>query len=125
MIDALYGAPKWPAALLLAFLFLVGCSENKQNSEIVSFSGVTMGTTFTVKWVGVDDARVAAIHEEVTSELADVNQAMSTYIADSELSLLNQLPAKSEVELSDSLFFVLSLAQNISRKMNFGSRIFF
>ncbi len=116
MIDALYRAPKWPAALKLACLFLVGCSENKQNSEIVSFSGVTMGTTFTVKWVGVDDARVAAIHEEVTSELADVNQAMSTYIAGSELSLLNQLPAKSEVELSDSLFFVLSLAQNISRK---------
>jgi thiamine biosynthesis lipoprotein len=116
LIDALYRALKWPAALLLAFLFLVGCSENKQNSEIVSFSGVTMGTTFSVKWIDVDDASVAAIRKEVTGVLANVNQAMSTYIADSELSLFNQLPASSEVNISDSLFFVLSLAQSISRK---------
>ena len=115
MIDALYRAPKWPAALLLAFLFLVGCSESKQNSEVVAFSGVTMGTTFTVKWVGVGDAPVATIHEEITGALADVNQAMSTYISDSELSLFNQLPAGNEVDISDSLFFVLSLAQSISR----------
>ncbi|WP_236590899.1 FAD:protein FMN transferase [Neptunomonas japonica] len=75
-----------------------------------------MGTTFTVKWVGDDDARVASIHEDVAGALADVNQAMSTYIADSELSLLNQLPVENEVELSDALFFVLSLAQSISKK---------
>lgn len=116
MIDALYRAAKWPAALLLAILFLAGCSENKQKIEIVSFSGVTMGTTYTVKWVGGNEAQISAIRKEVTTALLSVNQAMSTYIADSELSLFNQLPAEGEVELSDSLFFVLSLAQRISKE---------
>lgn len=115
-MDTRYRVPKWPAALLLAFLFLVGCAEPKQNTDIVSFSGVTMGTTFTVKWVDSSDARIPVIRKEVAKALLDVNQAMSTYIADSELSQFNQLPAKSEFIISEALFFVLSLAQSISFK---------
>ncbi len=115
-MDTRYRVPKWPAALLLAFLFLVGCAEPKQNTDIVSFSGVTMGTTFTVKWVDSSDARIPVIRKEVAKALLDVNQAMSTYIADSELSQFNQLPANSEFIISEALFFVLNLAQSISFK---------
>lgn len=115
-MDAFFRVPKWPAALLLAFLFLVGCSESKQNSGIVSFSGETMGTSFTVKWVDLNDERIPAIRAEVIQALADVNQAMSTYISDSELSQFNKLPVGSEVSVSDALFYVLKLAQDISLK---------
>ncbi|WP_372741943.1 FAD:protein FMN transferase [Neptunomonas sp.] len=115
-MDTRIRVPKWPAALLLAFLFLLGCAEEKQNSDIVSFSGVTMGTTFTVKWVDSSDAKLPGIREEVTKALLEVNQAMSTYIADSELSQFNQLPVNSELNISEALFFVLNLAQNISHQ---------
>lgn len=115
-MDALFRVPKWPAALLLAFLFLVGCAEPKQNADIVSFSGITMGTTFTVKWVDSGDTTTSSIRDEVTKALLEVNQAMSTYIVDSELSQFNQMPANSEMNISEALFFVLNLAQSISHK---------
>ncbi|SIS76325.1 FAD:protein FMN transferase [Neptunomonas antarctica] len=115
-MDAIFRIPKWPAALLLAILFLSACSEQKQDSGIVSFSGMTMGTSFTVKWVDQNTGRVAALEDEVHQALLDVNQSMSTYIPDSELSLFNKLPAGGEVDASEALFFVLSLAQDISQK---------
>lgn len=114
-MGAIFRIPKWPVALLLA-IFLLGCSEQKQNSDIVSFTGMTMGTTFSVKWVAQNAERVAALEEEVNMALLDVNQSMSTYIPDSELSLFNKLPAGSEIDTSEALFFVLSLAQDISHK---------
>jgi thiamine biosynthesis lipoprotein len=113
-MGAIFRIPKRPAALLLAFLFLWGCSEQKQNSDIVSFTGMTMGTTFTVKWVEQNSVPVMALKEEVNKALLDVNQSMSTYIPDSELSLFNELPAGSDIDVSEALFFVLSLAQDIS-----------
>ncbi|MBT3146257.1 FAD:protein FMN transferase [Neptunomonas phycophila] len=114
MKDALKSIPHWPAALLLAFLFLVGCSQQK-NDVIVSTAGMTMGTTYSVKWVDSDDNRVTDIHNKIETLLKAVNQSMSTYIDDSELSTFNKMPAESTITASDGLFHVLSLAQQISQ----------
>ncbi len=114
-MDALKRIPNWPAALLLAFLFLVGCSEQKQ-TEIITYSGMTMGTTFTIKWVDKPDAEIQKIQSDITLSLKEVNQIMSTYIKDSELSLFNQLPAGSSVTVSDALRYVLSMSQSISER---------
>ena len=114
-MDSGFRILKWPAALLLAFLFLSGCS--KQPTEtVLSLNGMTMGTTYTVKWVSVDDAHTqsAQIQKEITQALVDVNQSMSTYIGDSELSKFNQMPSGAGVIASKPLFFVLALAESIS-----------
>lgn len=114
-MDALKRIPNWPAALLLAFLFLVGCSEQKQ-AEIVSYTGLTMGTTFTVKWVAKPEQSMQNIQSDITQALKEVNQTMSTYIKDSELSLFNQLPEGSSVNASAELIDILLLSQRISEE---------
>ncbi len=66
------------------------------------FSGPTMGTTYTVKVVGqaleVGERREVA--EAIVFELEAVNEAMSTYLEDSELSRFNRHPAGEPFPLS-------------------------
>ncbi|WP_286238664.1 FAD:protein FMN transferase [Neptuniibacter halophilus] len=109
---------RWPAALLLAPLFLFlsllsGCQSDPE-PRILIHQGATMGTSFTVKWLAMDDN--PQLRQQIDQALVDVNQSMSTYINDSELSRINQLPAGSEVAVSDELGFVLSVADRISRE---------
>ena len=109
---------KWLTALLLATLFftllvLQGCTEPK--AKLLSHTGMTMGTTFTVKWFGKTE-QLDGIKKDITAGLVAINQSMSTYIKDSELSLINQLPADSSVSLSAELTEVLGLALDISEK---------
>lgn len=103
-----------PVALLLALLVIAGCSSNSQQLQVIS--GMTMGTTYTVKWFADSASNKALIQAEITQTLAAVNQSMSTYINDSELSQFNQLPADSDIQASEGLFQVLTLADQISRQ---------
>jgi FAD:protein FMN transferase len=109
---------KWPAASLLAILFvwlliLSGCSSEPEN-QVLSVSGATMGTTYSVKWVSAEPDSAARIGARLEQSLLAVNQAMSTYIEDSELSRFNQAGAGYATEVSAGLFEVLQLAQGIS-----------
>ncbi|WP_255855834.1 FAD:protein FMN transferase [Marinobacterium rhizophilum] len=81
---------------------------------MLSVSGATMGTTYTVKWVSSEPDSVAHIGPRLEQSLLAVNQAMSTYIEDSELSRFNQAGAGFGTEVSAGLFEVLQLAQSIS-----------
>ncbi|WP_432473284.1 FAD:protein FMN transferase [Amphritea sp. HPY] len=110
---------RWPAALLLAALFLpvfflTGCSKPVAN--VVSHSGMTMGTSFTVKWVSSDSSIDAELPSLINQVLVDVNNSMSTYQANSELTRINQLPAGSSVTVSAGLAEVLQRALEISQK---------
>ncbi|WP_428033310.1 FAD:protein FMN transferase [Amphritea sp.] len=107
---------KRPAALLLAASFLLltllsGCSKQPQ---IVSHQGPTMGTSFTVKWVSADAAVDAELPAKIDQLLVDVNNSMSTYQKDSELSRINRMPAGESVTLSAGLAEVLKKALEIS-----------
>lgn len=110
-------AKKWPAAQLLAILFFValvsGCGD--QSIEVKSHQGLTMGTTYTVKWVAASNADLVE-PKAINQVLLDINQAMSTYIDDSELSLINQLPVGGSVDLSPELLFILKKSQQISQR---------
>lgn len=114
---------RWPAALLLAtlffpLLFLTGCSEPVE--KVVSHSGLTMGTSFTVKWVSNDSSSAQELNQRLPSEinqlLVNINNSMSTYQANSELTRINQLPAGSKVLLSHGLADVLQRALEISQQ---------
>ncbi|MCP4596311.1 FAD:protein FMN transferase [Neptuniibacter sp.] len=112
---------QWPAIYLLAALFLIsalfflsGCQ--KAEERIYSHFGMTMGTTFSVKWVTQDDAHKAKISGLIDKALIRVNQSMSTYISDSELSQFNALPEGSSQTISDELAFVISQGLELSEK---------
>ena len=96
--------------------YSVETKETRGRDQIV-ITGNTMGTTYSVKVVvdasGEYDQQ--AIAEAVAGALAAVNTGMSTYKADSELSLLNQTTSADWNEISSPLATVLAKALEISK----------
>ena len=74
---------------ILLFTLLTAC---QRDPEIISLSGKTMGTTYHIRYIEDDSVSENAqkTHEQIEVVLKDVNQKMSTYIKDSELSRFNQ-----------------------------------
>ncbi len=79
--------PILPFLILLSFLLFSCESSDNKPASYVSFNGQTMGTTYTIKAKGLDKDLNKAIIDKV---LIEVNQSVSTYIEDSEISLFNQ-----------------------------------
>lgn len=76
----------------------------------ISFSGETMGTTYEVKIVqNLSNHNQNIIAEDIDSILNSINQSMSTYIPDSEISLINkdEVLFKSFI-VSDDFKYVLN-----------------
>ncbi len=86
-------------------------------AETLALRGATMGTTYHIKLVAepgsVDAANVQADVEKV---LAEIDQQMSTYRSDSELSRFNRAPAGEWLAVSAATAKVVAAAQAISRK---------
>ncbi|MGB0467607.1 MAG: FAD:protein FMN transferase [Pontibacterium sp.] len=104
---------KWPAALLSAIFVLVGCQQLRD--EVRTVQGLTMGTSYSVKWVS-KDAETEQLHKLIDKTLVDINNSMSTYIKTSELSRLNQSASLDWMPVSRSLFDVLRLSTHLSEK---------
>lgn len=104
-------------SLMVAILIAVisGCSKNPADSSRVhSFSGPTMGTSYTVKVVADEDVDLTSLQAEVGAILKRINDHMSTYQNDSELSLFNQSPAGDWFPVSAETAQVVSLGLEIS-----------
>ncbi|TWX69864.1 FAD:protein FMN transferase [Colwellia demingiae] len=87
------------AALVLA---LSACfpSNNTGKQEIL-LQGRTMGTTYNIKVVGTkEQVETLNLQQKIDAALEQVNQEMSTYIPDSELSQFNQLTSTKAIEIS-------------------------
>lgn len=100
---------------LLAIIFLGGC-ESGNKLQVQKLSGMTMGTTYHITVVGLPNSVSGNdLKNSVDERLVLINQQMSTYIDDSELSLLNNNGSPDAVVVSAALFEVLSLSDSISR----------
>ena len=109
------------ARVLLACLVLAcGCSEQAGNAaRPIVLGGLTMGTTYSIKIHAPGlEIKQKQIHERIKLILDEVNASMSTYIEDSELSLLNHAAAGQAIPLSPDLFEVLQDALEINRLTN-------
>lgn len=104
---------RWPAALLLAVFVLTGCTQSPRE-QVIGFNGLTMGTSFSLRWVDTRTERVDELRPRVEAMLAEINQQMSTYIEDSELSRFNQAPAGTRMRVSPQLAEVITQALQIS-----------
>lgn len=87
----------WRAAgyglLASVMALLAGCP---QQPAVESFSGTTMGSTYSVKYVpGPTTPSVAAVQASTEAFLAELDRQVSTYRADSDLAQFNRLPAGS------------------------------
>ncbi len=99
---------------LLAVFVLAGCSDSEKK-QLVGFEGSTMGTSYSVRWVAKDDRQVAGIQQAVEERLALINQQMSTYIPDSEVSRFNALRS-GEMPVSAELANLIQRSQSLSQQ---------
>jgi len=100
----------------VCLLCLASCSSESPYEYLVH--GETMGTTYNVKMVfeyprSSDELNV--YRTEVEKALNRVDSLMSTYRADSEVSILNNTPEGQSLLLSTQTYEVLDAAYNISR----------
>jgi thiamine biosynthesis lipoprotein len=82
-------------------------SNNSPKKEIL-LQGSTMGTTYNIKVVATpEQVEALKLHDKIDAALKQVNQEMSTYIPDSEISLFNQFDAGDVFEISPGFTRVL------------------
>ena len=106
-------AQLWLGFFIL-LLFFGGCK--KQVKEYAIY-GNTMGTTYSVKVVDYfqQPFDINSIKGQIDATLQIVNQQMSTYIPDSEISRFNSLISKEWLFVSKDFYDVIVIAQEVSR----------
>lgn len=102
--------------LATPLLCIVGCDEGQPVRRLTAVNGRTMGTTYAVRITdlpsGIDPNELKAKVERI---LERVNEQMSTYRADSELSRFNARESTSWMEISSATHKVIGAALRTSR----------
>ncbi|MDP5292637.1 FAD:protein FMN transferase [Oceanimonas sp. CHS3-5] len=104
----------WLAPLGLAFL-LAACQPTSEPRPQLHLTGNTMGTYYSIKIVGADDSRSEALQAEIDRRLEQVNDHMSTYREDSELSRFNRHDDDTPVAVSADTAKVVTAALQLGR----------
>ena len=97
---------------LLIFVLVSGCDHAP---EIIKISGSKMGTSYHVTIVA-DQPAPADLADQIDQLLSAVDQSMSTYKSQSELSQFNRLPVSQQAKASDQLWAVLQTSEKIWRE---------
>jgi len=102
-------------SIVLLGIGVISCSEPPPKR--VKLSGATMGTTYSVVFLPDNQVSVSdqALQLQIDNRLVHINQVASTYIDDSELSLLNQHTDSSAFPLSEDLRYLLQESVAINR----------
>jgi thiamine biosynthesis lipoprotein len=99
---------------LLFFSFFLLLFQGCRSEKEVVFSGRTMGTTYHIKGVAGYFKRTSGLQDRIDARLAAINQSMSTYIADSEISRFNRSTITNEpLHVGDDFFQVFRKAQQL------------
>jgi len=91
--------------------------KSGQQTAKVILRGKTMGTTFAITIEGLTDAqRLPEIESTIKQRLVNINQTMSTYIPESEISQFNRAHTTEWYTVSRELLEIVLLAQSISEQ---------
>lgn len=91
-------------------LLLVGCGE-----PVETLSGPTMGSQYSLKYVvNSAAAEPAQVQAEVQRLLAEIDAQMSTWRADSAVSIFNQLPAGSCQTMPEAVLQLVRYGESLS-----------
>ena len=96
-------------ALVWFTVFLSGCVRTP---EVIKISGGKMGTTYHITIVAEQPAP-SDLAEQIDAVLTQVDQSMSTYKPESELSQFNGLAAGQSMTVSEGLWEVLAISKTI------------
>lgn len=100
-------------SLLVWALFISGCDLEPSFEKM---GGRTMGTSWSLTYLPPNsDHNASALRAALEAELLDINQSMSTYIADSEINLVSSAPVNEPIKVSNGFAYVLDQALTLSR----------
>ncbi|MEM8844716.1 MAG: FAD:protein FMN transferase [Pseudomonadota bacterium] len=101
---------------LLSISVLASCSSSESDEYL---SGSTMGTSYSVNWTSADDFHdVELLQNAIDNRLTRINQLMSTYDENSQLSEFNQSREKGWHLVDLELAQLIKLALEICRQSN-------
>lgn len=103
--------------ILLISIFLSACDKNS-GLQRIDFQGPTMGTQYHVSIVSQANQAIAKekIQTAIDESLKNINQQLSTYISDSEISRFNQSNSTNWKSVSTEFYQVVKAAQQISEE---------
>jgi len=98
--------------VIALLVILTGCfPSNDLAKQEIFLQGRTMGTTYNIKViVSADSQDLDKLQAGIDDLLKELNQQMSTYITDSELSLFNQSQSLTPIDISPGLARVIAEA---------------
>ncbi len=101
------------APVFIVILFsCYGCSGN----DYTIFSGNTMGTTYHIKIFSRSFNNISTLKKRIDQRLDEINQSMSTYIDESEISRFNRSGISGKkFYISDDFLNVMKVAETIYR----------
>ena len=104
------------SSIFLLFFYFISCSPDKEIQEY-SVSGRTMGTVYIIKIISksLDNFLLTNIRTAIDSSLKQVNQQMSTYITDSEISRFNNHKSTLGFEISNEFSKVIKEALHVNK----------
>jgi len=97
----------------LFFIAVLLSSCTPSSLPEVHLSGPTMGTVYNVKYVPVEGVDSSELQTKIDACLLEVNQLMSTYMTDSELSRFNQWHSTAPFPLSAQTLKVMQEAKRL------------
>lgn len=95
--------------LLLFFTSLLTSCKQDKKPELVKLSGPVFGTSFNIQYADIENANYIS---QIDSLFTVVNQSLSTYIPDSDISKLNR---NENVEVDDHFKRVFKVSKDIYR----------
>ena len=101
----------------IIFLLLIVLSACKKEEEYQTISGFTMGTSYNIT-LRIPENKRDQLGKKIDSELTKINQLMSTYISNSELSRFNQSKSLVCQPISPEMYYVIKNAVEVSQMTN-------
>lgn len=102
--------------LVLCEMFvLMGCDQDARKSRSTKISGPTMGTSFSVKITDIpQEVSEQSLDSDIKHILSRINDRMSTYDEESEVSRFNKLQTLDWFQVSQETIFVVKEALRVS-----------
>lgn len=112
-----HGRPTTPrriecCAFICALLALHAPAAGQEG--IIDLAGETMGTTYSLKVASTRPVDPSALHAEIDALLEEINDQMSTWRVESEISRFNRHPADDWFEVSPELLQVVEQALEVA-----------
>ena len=102
--------------IIACLIFLTGCAAPPDRPVVIQ--GMTMGTNYTITLSQQPERPIEILQAEIDATLKSINLKMSTYLSQSELSIINQTQSQDWLPLSPELYEVISTAMEFSHLTN-------